>query len=173
MAVFWDVLRCSLVELHQRFRATCCLHHQRHEDPDDGGSKGTDSHLYLTSFTAHSCTKNPYFFHLNIFPSCMNVLSFSSTRFPLCCTTVTQDFKICTFHLLAKSTLIFSHFSLFYNPMDLYSVSLCRHRPIGYFEPNIVFYGTQHCMILVKATCDFYLNIINAAVRRTSEMGRL
>jgi hypothetical protein len=28
MAVFWFVVPCSLVEVYQRFRDTCCLHHQ-------------------------------------------------------------------------------------------------------------------------------------------------
>jgi hypothetical protein len=28
MAVFWVVAPCSLVEAHQRFRGTCCIHHQ-------------------------------------------------------------------------------------------------------------------------------------------------
>jgi hypothetical protein len=28
MAVFWVVASCSLVELYQRFRGPCCLHHQ-------------------------------------------------------------------------------------------------------------------------------------------------
>jgi hypothetical protein len=27
MAVFWVVAPCSLVELYQRFRGPCCLHH--------------------------------------------------------------------------------------------------------------------------------------------------
>jgi hypothetical protein len=35
MAVFWVVAPCSLVEVYQRFRSICCLHHQG----DDGGSK--------------------------------------------------------------------------------------------------------------------------------------
>jgi hypothetical protein len=35
MAVFWFVAPCSLVEVHRRFRGTCCLHHR----PDDGGRK--------------------------------------------------------------------------------------------------------------------------------------
>jgi hypothetical protein len=37
MAVFWVVAPCSLVEVYQRFRGSCCLHHQGR--PDDGGSK--------------------------------------------------------------------------------------------------------------------------------------
>jgi hypothetical protein len=27
IAVFWVVATCSLVEVYQRFRGTCCLHH--------------------------------------------------------------------------------------------------------------------------------------------------
>jgi hypothetical protein len=42
MAVFWVVAPCSLVEVYQRFRGPCCLHHQG----DDRGSKDPeDSHL--------------------------------------------------------------------------------------------------------------------------------
>jgi hypothetical protein len=33
MAVFWVVVPCSLVEVYQRFRGPCCLHHQ--DDPED------------------------------------------------------------------------------------------------------------------------------------------
>jgi hypothetical protein len=36
MAVFWIVAPCSLVEVYQRFRGPCCLHHQ---GSDDRGSK--------------------------------------------------------------------------------------------------------------------------------------
>jgi hypothetical protein len=35
MAVFWVVAPYSLVEVQQRFKGPCCLHHQG----DDGGSK--------------------------------------------------------------------------------------------------------------------------------------
>jgi hypothetical protein len=39
-AVFWVVAPCSLVEVYQRFRGPCCLHHQGDEYKDDvGGSK--------------------------------------------------------------------------------------------------------------------------------------
>jgi hypothetical protein len=31
MAVFWVAVLCSLVEVHQRFRGPCCLHHQGDE----------------------------------------------------------------------------------------------------------------------------------------------
>jgi hypothetical protein len=31
MAVFWVVAQCSLVEVFQRFRGACCLHHQGDE----------------------------------------------------------------------------------------------------------------------------------------------
>jgi hypothetical protein len=39
IAVFWVVAPCSLVEVYQRSRGPCCLHHQRDDRPDDGGSK--------------------------------------------------------------------------------------------------------------------------------------
>jgi hypothetical protein len=31
MAVFWVIAPCSLVEVYQRFRGPCCLHHQGDE----------------------------------------------------------------------------------------------------------------------------------------------
>jgi hypothetical protein len=37
LAVFWVVAPCSLVEVYQRIRGPCCLHHWH--CPDDGGSK--------------------------------------------------------------------------------------------------------------------------------------
>jgi hypothetical protein len=37
-AKYEDVAPCSLVEVHQRFRGSCCLHHQGTHRPD-GGSK--------------------------------------------------------------------------------------------------------------------------------------
>jgi hypothetical protein len=33
MAVFWVVAPCSLVEVYQRFRGPCCLHHQGEQGP--------------------------------------------------------------------------------------------------------------------------------------------
>jgi hypothetical protein len=33
MAVFWVVAPCSLVEVYQRFRGPCCLHHQGESQP--------------------------------------------------------------------------------------------------------------------------------------------
>jgi hypothetical protein len=38
MAVLWVVEPCSLVEVYQRIRGPCCLHHQG-DRRDDGGSK--------------------------------------------------------------------------------------------------------------------------------------
>jgi hypothetical protein len=38
MTVFWDVVPCSLVEIHRCFRGAYCLHHQN-DRPHDGGSK--------------------------------------------------------------------------------------------------------------------------------------
>jgi hypothetical protein len=31
IAVFWVVAPCKLVDVYQRFRGTCCLHHQDDE----------------------------------------------------------------------------------------------------------------------------------------------
>jgi hypothetical protein len=39
MTVFWAAAPCSLVEVYQRFRGPCCLHHQGNHRPDDGDSK--------------------------------------------------------------------------------------------------------------------------------------
>jgi hypothetical protein len=35
MAVFWVVAPCSLVDIYQRFRGPCCLHHQGDDNPED------------------------------------------------------------------------------------------------------------------------------------------
>jgi hypothetical protein len=35
IAVFWVVAPCSLVEVYQRFRGPCCLHHQGDSQPED------------------------------------------------------------------------------------------------------------------------------------------
>jgi hypothetical protein len=35
MAVLWVVAPCSLVEVYQRFRGPCCLHHQGPDNPED------------------------------------------------------------------------------------------------------------------------------------------
>jgi hypothetical protein len=44
MAVFWVVAPCSLVEVYQRFRGPCCLHHQG-DRPDGRQYNPEDSHL--------------------------------------------------------------------------------------------------------------------------------
>jgi hypothetical protein len=41
IAVFWVVAPCSLVEVYQRFRGPCCLHHQGDDRP-----KPEDSSLH-------------------------------------------------------------------------------------------------------------------------------
>jgi hypothetical protein len=46
MAVFWVVAPCSLVEIYQRFRGPCCLHHQG-DRPDDGGNRRENLKSYL------------------------------------------------------------------------------------------------------------------------------
>jgi hypothetical protein len=35
VAAFWVVATCSLVEVYQRFRGPCCLHHQGDESASD------------------------------------------------------------------------------------------------------------------------------------------
>ena len=37
ITVIWNVIPCSLVEIHHHFREACRLHHQ--SCPDDAGSK--------------------------------------------------------------------------------------------------------------------------------------
>jgi hypothetical protein len=39
MAIFWVEAPCSLVDVYQRFRDPCYLHHPGDKYPDDGGSK--------------------------------------------------------------------------------------------------------------------------------------
>jgi hypothetical protein len=49
MAVFWVVMLCSLVEVYQRFRRTCCLHHQGDESETTRHYNPEDSHLHELS----------------------------------------------------------------------------------------------------------------------------
>jgi hypothetical protein len=49
MAVFWAVAPCSLVEVHQRFRGPCCLHHQG-DDRDDTTQKTAIFRAEVTYF---------------------------------------------------------------------------------------------------------------------------
>jgi hypothetical protein len=51
MAVFWVVAPCSLVEVYQRFRGPCCLHHQGDEYP---------SIFVLTAVRTSNPTKSLY-----------------------------------------------------------------------------------------------------------------
>jgi hypothetical protein len=44
MAVFWVVAQCSLVEVYQRFRGACCLHHQSYQTARCNNRE--DSHLH-------------------------------------------------------------------------------------------------------------------------------
>jgi hypothetical protein len=48
MVVFWVVAPCSLVEVYQRFRGPCCLHHQ-----------GDESYLLLPDYTALQPRRQP------------------------------------------------------------------------------------------------------------------
>jgi hypothetical protein len=47
IAVFWVVAPCSLVEVNQRFRVPCCLHHQG----DEYSSRASETlvHFYQTT----------------------------------------------------------------------------------------------------------------------------
>jgi hypothetical protein len=45
MAVFWVVAPCSLVEVYQRFRGPCCLHHQGDESSVKRRYNPEDNHL--------------------------------------------------------------------------------------------------------------------------------
>jgi hypothetical protein len=47
MAVFWVVALCSLVEVYQRFRGPCCLHH-RGNDETTWCYNLEDSHLNVS-----------------------------------------------------------------------------------------------------------------------------
>jgi hypothetical protein len=42
MAVFWVVAPCSLVEIYQRFRGPCCLHHQGDDNDPSCPIKGRE-----------------------------------------------------------------------------------------------------------------------------------
>jgi hypothetical protein len=57
MDFFWVVEPCSLVEVSQRFRDPCCLHHQG-ERPDDGAAET------LVNFYQTTRRNNPEDSHL-------------------------------------------------------------------------------------------------------------
>jgi hypothetical protein len=58
MAIFWVVVPCSLVEVHQRFRSSCCLRHQG----DDGGTSTSETSVIFYQTTRHN---NPEDSHLH------------------------------------------------------------------------------------------------------------
>jgi hypothetical protein len=47
MAVFWVLAPCSLVEVYQRFRGPCCLHHQ-----DDESAILDEKLVYIRNFAS-------------------------------------------------------------------------------------------------------------------------
>jgi hypothetical protein len=49
MAVFWDVAPCSLVEVYQRLRGVCCLHHQGDEMMEAISTSETLVNFYQTT----------------------------------------------------------------------------------------------------------------------------
>jgi hypothetical protein len=54
MAVFWVVVPCSLVEIYQRFRGSCCLHHQGKEFLA-GLVSSNKKHIYEMRFSVKCC----------------------------------------------------------------------------------------------------------------------
>jgi hypothetical protein len=51
MTVFWVAAQCSLVEVYQRFRSVCCLHHQGDRTRAGGGKSQKTVFLYVRHFT--------------------------------------------------------------------------------------------------------------------------
>jgi hypothetical protein len=63
MAVLWVVALCSLIEVYQRFKSPCCLHHQgvMTHRRDDGGSKNHwNVGKLLPDYTALQPRRQPY-----------------------------------------------------------------------------------------------------------------
>jgi hypothetical protein len=59
IAILWVVATCSLVEVYQRFRGPCCLHHQG-DRPDDGGrTSETLVNFYQTTRCYNPEERNP------------------------------------------------------------------------------------------------------------------
>jgi hypothetical protein len=50
MTVFWVVAPCSLIEVYQRFRGTCCLHHQGGESISTQGSSEVNPDTYRLKY---------------------------------------------------------------------------------------------------------------------------
>jgi hypothetical protein len=113
IAVFWVVAPCSLVEIYQRFRGPCCLHHQGD---------------FLPSFLAH----------LSFFSSLFRVSSFSVSFIPSFspCTPFLLsfyflDFLIYCIKIICLFLFSLSLFSLCYHTSqkaetDQCGVLLCR-----------------------------------------------
>jgi hypothetical protein len=73
MAVFWVVAPCSLVELYQRFRGPCCLHHQGDESSLHGATTQKTIIFILTAvktsnptYVTQSHTHLPTLIHGNV-----------------------------------------------------------------------------------------------------------
>jgi hypothetical protein len=64
IAVFWVVAPCSLVEVYQRFRSPCYLHHP---GPDDGGCKDLwNGGKLLPDYTTLQPKRQPSSYKINM-----------------------------------------------------------------------------------------------------------
>jgi hypothetical protein len=59
MAVFWVVVPCRLVEVYQRFRGPCCLHHQDDSTRRHGATTQKTTIFVLTAVRTSNPTKYP------------------------------------------------------------------------------------------------------------------
>jgi hypothetical protein len=80
MAVFWVVALCSLVEVYQRFRGPCCLHHQG--DETHMNVFNTDLGNPIFEVIHKTLTKQPQI-AAKTTPPPLHLLSFRETYTPL------------------------------------------------------------------------------------------
>jgi hypothetical protein len=91
MAVFWVVAPCSLVEVYQRFRDPCCLHHQG--DRPDGGATTQKTAIFDFIFVLN-----------NGFSAMFNILGVSTNNWvPL---SFSYNRCICMFFVFCKYAVI-------------------------------------------------------------------
>jgi hypothetical protein len=72
IAVFWVVAPCSLVEVYQRFRGACCLHHHR-RPVDEASTSETSVNYQITrrkdpeNNHLHTCSRKNQKSHTTVF----------------------------------------------------------------------------------------------------------